>query len=210
MRFGYRASAMKHSRKLSTPACRIFTLIAVVLFVGCGKREESVAASSKPGPILPDETKTFDSMSAAQTKGVSVIGKTNAGSGSQILQAVRTGNQPGMDRIVFQFNDAGLPEWEVKYVERPFIMDCGSGEVVPVAGNAWLQITFRGAQAHTEAGEVTGGPRRRVVDQIALRELVRTCDFEGEVTWVAGLMHENEYTPRALDDPSRLVIDIAH
>ena len=83
-------------------------------------------------------------------------------------------------------------------------------DVVPVAGDAWLQIRFIGAQAHTEAGEPTSGPRRRVVDQPVMRELVRTCDFEGQVTWVLGVASPNAYTPRVLAAPSRLVIDISH
>jgi len=185
-------------------------LIVAVLCSGCGRQEESVVASPKAGSAMPDETKTTESISGEETKGASVVGRTNTGYAIQILKAVRFGNQPGMDRMVFEFNDAGLPEWEVKYVEPSQVVDCGSGEPVAVAGNAWLQISFRGAQAHTEAGEATSDPRRRLLNQIALRELVRTCDFEGEVTWVAGVMRENEYVPRVLTEPSRLVIDIAH
>ncbi|MCA1715064.1 MAG: hypothetical protein LC715_08165, partial [Gammaproteobacteria bacterium] len=94
-------------------------------------------------------------------------------------------------------------------VDRP-VRDCGSGEPVPVAGDAWLQIRFSGANAHTEAGEGTSGPRRRAVNLLVLRELVRICDFEAEVAWVAGVGSPNRYTPRVLSDPSRLVIDIAH
>jgi len=185
-------------------------LIVAVLCSGCGRQEESVVASPKAESAMPDETKTTESISGEETKGASVVGRTNTGYAIQILKAVRFGNQPGMDRMVFEFNDAGLPEWEVKYVEPSQVVDCGSGEPVAVAGNAWLQISFRGAQAHTEAGEATSDPRRRLLNQIALRELVRTCDFEGEVTWVAGVMRENEYVPRVLTEPSRLVIDIAH
>lgn len=185
-------------------------LLAVTFSIGCSRQEESISGSANTQPAKPGEVKTFETLSASQTKGVSVVAKTSSGIEPQILTAVRTGDQPGMDRIVFEFNDAGLPEWEVKYVERPFIIDCGSGEAVSVAGNAWLQITFRGAQAHTAAGEATSGPRRRMVNQSVVRELIRTCDFEGEVTWVAAMARESEYIPRVLAAPSRLVIDIAH
>ncbi|MGH8105487.1 MAG: AMIN-like domain-containing (lipo)protein [Arenimonas sp.] len=181
-----------------------YTLFVAIFCVGCSRHEET-AQSAKPG-----ETKTFETLSATQTTGASVVGKTSAATAPQILRAVRTGNQPGMDRIVFEFNETGLPEWEVKYVEQPLLIDCGSGDAVLVAGNAWLQITFRGAQAHTEAGEPTSDPRRRELNQPVLRELVRTCDFEGQVTWVVGVIGEKEYTPRVLAAPSRLVIDVAH
>ncbi len=197
-------------RKNAPDFLRIAVWATAILCGGCGKQEETVAPSPVTKSAMSDETNTAESLTAAETKGVSVVGRTNGGYAIQILKAVRFGNQPGMDRMVFEFNDAGLPEWEVKYVEPSQVVDCGSGEPVSVAGNAWLQITFRGAQAHTEAGEATSGPRRRMLNQIALRELVRTCDFEGEVTWVAGVMRENEYIPRVLAEPSRLVIDVAH
>jgi hypothetical protein len=73
-----------------------------------------------------------------------------------------------------------------------------------------LQIRFTGALAHSEQGRSTSGPRRRKLSQTIARELVRTCDFEGEVTWVIGLARPNPYTPRIMSAPSRLVIDVAH
>jgi hypothetical protein len=119
------------------------------------------------------------------------------------------GEHPGSDRLVFEFDSVGLPAWRVEYVDRP-VRDCGTGDAVAVAGDAWLEIRFSGAQAHTQDGAATSGPRRRAVAQPILRELVRVCDFEGEVTWVAGVARANPYTPRGLAGPSRLVIDIAH
>ena len=126
-----------------------------------------------------------------------------------ILRAVRTGLQPNADRVVFEFNNTKLPAWQIEYVDRP-VRDCGSGDAVPVAGEAWLQVRFTGAQAHTEKGASSGGPRRRALAQPIARELVRTCDFEGEVTWVVGVVRPNGYTANTMTSPYRLVIDIAH
>ncbi len=145
----------------------------------------------------------------APTIGESHSGSTRSAGDLPILRAVRVGQQPAADRLVFEFDGTGLPGWRIEYVDRP-VRDCGSGEPVPVAGDAWLQIRFDGAQAHSEAGEGTSGPRRRAPNQPVLRELVRTCDFEGEVTWVAGVGRPNPYTPRVLAAPARLVVDIAH
>gem|GEM_PF-1286094 len=202
-------NAKKKSRNLVVQVAGISIVLLSLICAGCGKREDSVPVSNDDQTAMPDEVKPGEAASNAQTTGISVVGNTNGGT-LQTLNAVRTGAQAGMDRIVFEFSDTGLPEWEVKYVEPKQVTDCGSGEQIAVAGNAWLQITFRGASAHTDSGIATSGPNRRVSNQIALRELVRTCDFEGEVTWVAGIMRENEYIPRALTGPSRLVIDIAH
>lgn len=126
-----------------------------------------------------------------------------------VLRAVRSARQPAFDRVVFEFNSAKLPRWEAKLIEQP-VLDCGSGEPVPVAGRAWLQVRFNGAQAHTEQGRSSSGPRRRKLPLKLARELVRTCDFEGEVTWVIGLRSQTAFTPRSYAKPARLIIDIAH
>lgn len=183
-------------------------LLFVLLCAGCGKQE---APKAEAVGKTPDETSVdqVNSNAARQTTGISMAGRTNSGYALQFLKDFRVDNLPGMDRMVFEFNDAGLPEWEVMYVEQP-ILDCGSGEPIPVAGNAWLQISLRGAQAHTESGKEIGGPRRRLINQTLLRELVRTCDFEGEVVWVVGVTNKNAYTTQVLADPSRLVLDILH
>ena len=126
-----------------------------------------------------------------------------------ILRALRIGEQPGADRLVFEFDGDGLPAWSIEYVDRP-VYECGSGDAVRLAGDAWLQIRFMGAQAHTEAGEGTTGPKLRTLDMTNLLALARICDFEGEVTWVAAVRRPDGYTPRTLDAPARLVVDIAH
>ena len=191
------------------PNCMGFgVLLMAALCVGCGKTEESATPSvtQTANDAAADQTET---VAAKPTTGISLAGRTNSGYATQRVRAVRIGNHPGSDRVVFEFYDAGLPEWQVKYVDRP-LLDCGSGEPVTVSGDAWLQITFRGAQAHTEAGEESGGPRRQIVNQANLRELVRTCDFEGEVMWVAGVVRPDGYTAQVLAEPSRLVIDVLH
>jgi hypothetical protein len=134
---------------------------------------------------------------------------TRDSKGAAVLRAVRIGGHTAADRLVFEFDGVGIPAWHVEYVDRP-LHECGSGEVVPVAGDAWLQVEFVGAQAHTEAGAPASGPRRRAIALPSVRELVRTCDFEGHVTWVAGVASPNRYTPRTMSAPPRLVIDIAH
>jgi len=143
------------------------------------------------------------------TTGKSSADSTRSPDEQPTLNAVRIGQSSGSDRLVFEFDGEGLPAWTVEYVDQPET-DCGSGEAVPVAGEASLQIRFVGARAHSDAGEGTSGSRRRAVGHRALRELVRSCDFEGHVTWVAGVAGPNPYTPRVLASPSRLVIDIAH
>jgi hypothetical protein len=174
----------------------LYPLLLVLLGAGC---ERDVALDSRAAE-WSEATPTMDKSSASSTR---------SGDGTPILKAVRTAESARADRVAFEFNGQGLPAWEVKYINPP-VRDCGSGEPVAVAGKAWLQVHLVGAQAHTETGEPATEPRRRAVNHKVLRELVRTCDFEGNVTWVAGLVSRNSYTPLVLTEPSRLMINIAH
>jgi hypothetical protein len=126
-----------------------------------------------------------------------------------VVRALRLGQHAGHDRLVFEFDGQGLPAWRIEYVARPD-KDCGGADTVATTGAAWLQVRFMGARAHDEAGQPTSGPARRVVGAPVLQEVARTCDFEGEATWVASLAQPAAYRPRVLEAPARLVIDIAH
>jgi hypothetical protein len=177
------------------------------------------AASVPPAPVAAPEQvlPTVDSPPSSNGVGAapgattapSKGAPTSRGKQAPVLRAVRSATQAGFDRLVFEFDTAGLPAWRAEYVDRP-VVDCGSGEPVRVAGAAWLQVTFTGAQAHSEKGSSTSGPRRRKLSQKVARELVRICDFEGEVTYVVGVERPNPYTPRTMSAPSRLVIDLTH
>lgn len=48
------------------------------------------------------------------------------------------------------------------------------------------------------------------MSQLVLRELVRSCDFEGQVAWVVGVAQPNAYIANIMTTLSRLVIDFAH
>lgn len=171
------------------------------------------ASVAVPAPEVPAGDQpapgTSDQGLARSTTGATKAGATNRTKRAPVLRAVRSGRQSDADRLVFEFDTAGLPAWQIEYVDPP-VRDCGSGDPVPVAGSAWLQVRFTGAHAHTEQGKPSSGPRRRALSQKVARELVRICDFEGEVIWVIGVARPNPYTARAFSRPSRLVIDIAH
>lgn len=165
-------------------------------------------------PAVPPATDAAAPVTAASGAPAPTVGASRGAATSRaakppVLRAVRSASQPGYDRVTFEFNSAGLPAWRAEYVDRP-VVECGSGEPVRIAGNAWLQISFSGAQAHSEKGESTSGPRRRKLSQPIARELARTCDFEGEVIYVIGVAKPNAYTARTMSAPSRLVIDVAH
>lgn len=123
------------------------------------------------------------------------------------LRDVRVGVNQGFDRVVLEFLGSGAPGYRVEYVDKP-VRQCGSGDPTPVAGDAWLLVTLRGTQAHTDQGQATVQQRERRLQMPIVRELEFTCDFEGVVQIVLGVSSPNRYRVVELANPTRLIVDI--
>jgi hypothetical protein len=124
------------------------------------------------------------------------------------LRSVRAARHEGFDRVVFEFGEA-LPGYEIEYIDRP-VRACGSGHVVPLAGDGWLEVRFHPARSHTDEGKPTVKERRQRAELPTLLELASTCDFEGYVTWVLGVASPNRYRVLELTSPPRLAVDVLH
>ena len=131
-----------------------------------------------------------------------------------VLVAIRTGAHPegGYDRISFEFSGA-VPGYSVAYVQQ--VVRSGSGAVVQLPGSAFLQLTFRSAQAHDDNGVSTlGGAATNpvTVGDPELTAYVVTGDFEGVVGVALGLaapdgFHVSELTKSPTDHV--ISVDIA-
>lgn len=159
--------------------------------------DASVNRSSEPGDAASDD---FEGTAGITEK------KTSA-TGVATLTDVRAARHDKFDRVVFEFAGSALPSYHVEYVDRP-VRSCGSGDVVPLAGDGYLLVRFQPARAHTDAGEATVKDRERRPNLSVLKELKLICDFEAEVSWVMGLASPNRYRAIDLSAPPRLVIDI--
>lgn len=132
------------------------------------------------------------------------------GTTTPLLADVRTGQQDGFDRVVFEY-DGALPGYRVEYVDEA--IDCGSGEPSfqgVIGGGVFLQVRFMPAAAHDDEGAPTSGITE-LTSPIPARQ---TCDFEGVVTWVLLLSRSGPRDFRVLtqivvEPPSAIVVDIA-
>lgn len=213
--------------------CLNIVLTFCVLFAGCssGPQQHNTAAgngapsgvtaavnqtpSATSTPIAannaanqsPDETGE-DNADFEGTAGVTE--KKNTGiSGVAIMSAARTARHGNYDRVVFEFAGAEMPSYHIEYVDKP-VHACGSGEVVPLAGNGWLEVRFNPADAHAENGKPTVSERERSPNLPIIKEMKITCDFEADVEWVFGVSSPNKYRVLELKNPTRLVVDIKH
>jgi hypothetical protein len=123
------------------------------------------------------------------------------------LLGLRLAQQNGFDRLVLDFGGGPMPGWHVEYVDGP-VARCGSGQVVRVAGNAKLLVRLRTAQAHDDAGAPTVRQRDLPLTLPVMKQMVMTCDFEGDVEIVLGLDSRQPYRVMELQSPNRLVIDL--
>lgn len=122
------------------------------------------------------------------------------------LEAIRAAHHPGYDRLVFQFR-GGLPaRHDVNYV--PEVIGDGSGEPVPIVGNAFLHVVFSPAVGHDDAGQGTYGPTRRTVALPNIIQIVNSGDFEAVLSFGVGLARREPFRVFTLTRPSRVVIDV--
>ncbi len=163
-------------------------------------------ATPTPKPPPPDEATEL----VADFEGTSgIIDKKNEINAAAVLTDVRTGRHDGFDRIVFEFRGDEMPGYHLEYIDKP-VRACGSGNVVPLPGDGWLQVRFEPAVAHTEEGKPTLAFRELAPKMPNLLELKSTCDFEAQVEWVAGVGSPNHFRVVELKGPTRLAVDIKH
>jgi hypothetical protein len=135
----------------------------------------------------------------------------SADAGVKLLTAVRAADHPGFDRLVFEFRN-GVPGYDVGYVEPPVRAD-GSGDPVAVSGGAVLVIRMEPALdadlAQESAPRTYTGPTRFSPSTSTIVEAVRIGGFEAVLTWAAGVDERRPFRVTRLDNPARIVIDIA-
>ena len=129
--------------------------------------------------------------------------------GAALVREMRTARHPDFDRIVLDFGADAVPPYRISYIDRP-VRQCGSGDTVPFAGDAWLSIVVEPANAHTEQGAPTVTPRERAPGLPSLLVVKLICDFEAVVEIVAGVRSPEQYRAFVLGSPNRLVVDIRH
>lgn len=134
-----------------------------------------------------------------------VVPTAQSATATPTLVGIRAAHHPGFDRIVFVFRGGVPATRRVRYVDR--LIQDGSGEVMPIAGRAILQVTLSPAQAHNAAGGPTAAARR----VFALPNIItarRAGDFEAVTTYGIGLAKRTPIHVFTLRNPSRVVIDI--
>jgi hypothetical protein len=131
------------------------------------------------------------------------------GMSSLVGREIRTGAHPCFERVVLELQGEGeMPGYRVGYVADPVKLSPSDIEV-DIAGDATLVLSVA-AWMTTMEGEGYDGPDRITPTNVdTIDELRLIENFEGMHQWAIGLDRERPFSVTTLDDPPRIVVDIA-
>jgi len=187
----------------------------LAVLAGCGTApagQPGAPAASTPGSSTSAPSGGRTPVPASGTPAPSSAMPTLSGACRQAgryLTAIRTGQQAGFDRVVFEFS-GGLPAYEVTVVK--VVYSDAKGDAVPLAGQVLLRVVFRGATAWCpeQAGKTYAGPSALTPFYPRLLVVSAAGDFEQVLSFGVGLAAGGSYHAYALADPSRVVLDVSH
>ena len=140
--------------------------------------------------------------------------KTHTSTKSRPLVDVRAGKHACYDRLVLEFRGP-VNGYNIRYVKR--VHQDGSGEPLPLAGKAALQVTVT-APAYDSKGDPTYTPADpahvvSVKGFRSFRQVAWAGSYEGYTTLGVGVRRSLPFRVFVLAGPgrhSRIVVDVAH
>lgn len=205
----------------------VLSLIACFPLAACGDggANQSEAAVAEAGP--PPGPPARDSMSTSSLAGISseeialalpwASGRLNRGAepgqSQRTIEDVLLLSGDGFDRFVVTFREDApfFPGYRVEYVDA--VADCAadpSESSFDTRGSAFLQFHLTAARSQRDDGTVGAPDRSLPAVSESLLGLHKTCDFEGQITWVFDLAAQTSFRLLELVNPTRLVIDVQH
>lgn len=130
----------------------------------------------------------------------------SASASTWTLQDIRIVEHEYFDRIVFEFDGEEPPGYELEYLELPARL-CNSGIRVRTQGQEQIQLTIHSARASTNNGATPTQERYKLSLPI-MRELVRSCDQDGTLTFVVGTSSRKNFRLGELQNPARIMLDL--
>ncbi len=202
-------------------------LAVALLLTACGGDGEGGAAPSTSGPAsssAAEDTGTEDGSGNGTGDtdddgdgdgGAPFPANTEPDTGEPAADAllsvtdIRIGRHDGFDRVVFEADGTGTPGWDVRYVDAA--QSQGSGDAIEVDGGAVLQVTITGVGIPADTGveEYSGPDRLSAGDTEVVTEVVWDSTFEGTSVAFAGVAEETPFRVYLLEDPARVVLEVA-
>ena len=191
-------------RSLAAAAVLVFVLAAC----GSGGSSSKTTTSTSAGASSTSPSSSSVTTSQAATGGSTTPVSVAPTHPTAHLVAVRAARQETVDRVVFEFSEQ-VPGYKGSYEKKPIMAT--SGQEVPLSENFVLEFHMQQASGfNLDTGKPTyTGPKQvQAAGTRAVGELKQVEDFEGVLTWVAGLKSQVPFRVSTLTSPPRLVIDL--
>jgi hypothetical protein len=161
----------------------------------------STSTSTEPAP-----TATVPVSGAALTEELPLA--------AAVVEEIRAADHGSFDRVVIQFKGT-FGAWSVEYVDK--VVNDPEGSTVPLKGNAFAVVRVSHStydnlfQVGSGIEHLTyTGPHRISTSLPNVQELADAGDFEAEMGLGVGLQRKAGLRAYRLENPARLVVDIAH
>jgi hypothetical protein len=179
----------------------VLAILSVVLVVAaCSGDDDDDAARTTTTSSTTTSTSTTTTSTSSTTSTTAFSGSTAPTSipSSAAATALLTDVTVEDGLVTFRFR-ADLPGVDVRYVEPPITQD-GSGATVDLKGSAFLQVRMEpasGVDLSKDPFEETYTGPDRLPGAGPVAEVVKTGDFEANLTWVIGVDGERAYRVEA-------------
>jgi hypothetical protein len=142
---------------------------------------------------------------------LAAAGPAQAASTTPALINIRTGLNPGFDRIVLDLSAGNVPG-TLSYQLVDELTSDPSGEIVWLTGEYFINVSAFALVAHDANGNPTyTGPQKFRTRNLAnVMAVAVTGDFEAATTIGIGVRTRTAVNVFTLTSPNRVVIDVAH
>ena len=129
------------------------------------------------------------------------------------LVDIKLASTDAADTVVFKFapggDNPGTPTGTISAGKPPFT-ESGSGKLIKVVGNEFLQVKFEKMTLEDASGPVFTGKHDFMVDYPALRQVINYDEFEGYSGWIVGMDKPTCVTVASDPKAMTVTLTIAH
>lgn len=202
------------------------TVAAGLLLAGCGNSADvaepsaSTAATSAAHESSAAETTTETAKPTADTRAAAAADSqmvpggysadptdTFTGTTSRLRTTdIRVGSHDGFDRVVFEYEGDGPPEFSAGYTDD--VRQQTSGNPMEVPGAKALQIIVHGTSLDETPEAKYAGKQNLNLASGSIKSVVNGGSFEGVSQFFIGVDAQKPYKVTVLQNPTRLVVDV--
>lgn len=216
----------KPLQKTAAPAIAVLTAAGMAL-TACGSGTDVAEPAMTSGAEAADQADTTETSSETATETVerdvdtlAAVDKQPATAGDYSTEPteqfegklaelrtidIRVGTHDSYDRLVFEFEGQGQPEFHAGYTDEP--RQQGSGYPMDVPGAAKFELLIHGTSLDMNVDAKYAGTTNLGLASGSIQDVVNGGTFEAVSQYFVGLDSKRPYKVSILQKPTRVVVD---